>query len=58
MRPLLSLRRSFLTARHITRSILDIRPSESHECLSFTELHYYTSEVGAREESRYHGDVI
>ena len=50
-------RRSFLTARHITRSILDIRPSESHECLSFTELHYYTSEVGAREESRYHGDV-
>jgi hypothetical protein len=50
-------RRSFLTGRHITRSILDIVPSESHECLSFNELHYYTAEVGVREEIRYHGDI-
>ncbi len=50
-------RRSFLTARHITRSILEIRLSDSQECLSFNELHYYTSEVGAREEIHYHGDV-
>jgi hypothetical protein len=50
-------RRSFLTARHITRSILEIRPSDSQECLSFNELLYYTSEVGAREEIHYHGDV-
>jgi hypothetical protein len=50
-------RRSFLTARHITRSILEIRVSDSQECLSFNELHYYTSEVGGREEIRYHGDV-
>ena len=50
-------RRSFLTARHITRSILEVRPSDSHECLSFSELHYYTSEVGAREEIHYHGDI-
>ena len=50
-------RRSFLTARHITRSILHIRPSESRECLSFSELHYYTAEVGVREEIQYHGDV-
>ncbi len=50
-------RRSFLTARHITRSILEIRPSESQECLSFNELHYYTSEVDVREEIHYHGDI-
>ena len=50
-------RRSFLTARHVTRSLLEIRPSESQECLSFNELHYYTAEVGVREEIRYHGDV-
>jgi hypothetical protein len=50
-------RRTFLTARHITRSILEIRPSESQECLSFSELHYYTAEVGVREEIRYHGDI-
>ena len=50
-------RRSFLTARHITRSVLEIRLSDSHECLSFSELHYYTSEVGAREEIHYQGDV-
>lgn len=50
-------RRSFLTARHITRSILEIRPSNSHECLSFSELHYYTSETGAREELHYNGDI-
>ena len=50
-------RRTFLTARHITRSILEIRPSGSQECLSFNELHYYTAEVGVREEIRYHGDV-
>jgi hypothetical protein len=50
-------RRSFLTARHITRSILEIRQSESQECLSFNELHYYTSESGIREELHYHGDV-
>jgi len=50
-------RRTFLTARHVTRSILEIRPSESQECLSFNELHYYTAEVGVREEIRYHGDV-
>ena len=31
--------------------------SESQECLSFQELHYYTAEVGVREEIRYHGDV-
>jgi hypothetical protein len=50
-------RRSFLTARHITRSILSISMSDSHECLSFNELHYYTSEAGGREEIHYHGDV-
>jgi len=50
-------RRTFLTARHITRSILEICPSESQECLSFNELHHYTAEVGVREEIRYHGDV-
>jgi hypothetical protein len=50
-------RRSFLTARHITRSILEIRPSDSQECLSFNELHFYTAEVGSREEVRYHGDI-
>ena len=50
-------RRTFLTARHVTRSILEIRPSESQECLSFKELHYYTAEVGVREEIRYQGDV-
>jgi hypothetical protein len=50
-------RRTFLTARHVTRSILEIRPSMSQECLSFNELHYYTAEVGVREEIRYHGDV-
>jgi hypothetical protein len=50
-------RRSFLTGRHITRSILDIQPSDSQECLSFNELHYYTAEVGVREEIRYHGDI-
>src|SRR5262245_35657435 len=56
-------RRSFLTARHVTRSILEIHPSESQECLSFKELHYYTAEAGVgpslyqREEIRYHGDV-
>jgi hypothetical protein len=50
-------RRSFLTARQVTRSLLEIRPSESQECLSFNELHYYTAEVGVREEIRYHGDV-
>lgn len=50
-------RRSFLTARHITRGILDIRMSESHECLSFSELQCYTAEVGVREELHYHGDV-
>ena len=50
-------RRSFLTARYITRSILDLRPSQAQECLSFSELHYYTSEVGVRAEIHYHGDV-
>jgi hypothetical protein len=50
-------RRSFLTARHITCGILEIRPREGQECLSFNELHCYTAEVGAREELRYHGDV-
>ena len=50
-------RRSFLTARHITRSILDIRPSERHECLSFHEMQYYTAEVGVREENHYYGDI-
>ena len=50
-------RRSFLTARNVTCSILEIRPSESQECLSFNELHYYVAEVGVREEIRYHGDV-
>ena len=50
-------RRTFLTARHITRSILEIRQSESQECLSFSELHYYTAESGFREELHYHGDI-
>jgi len=50
-------RRSFLSARHITRSILDIRPSPQHECLCFSEVHYYTAEVGVRQEIQYHGDV-
>ena len=52
-----SLGARFLTARQVTRSLLEIRPSESQECLSFNELHYYTAEVGVREEIRYHGDV-
>lgn len=51
-------RRSFLSARHITRGILDIRVSESLECLSFSELQCYTAEVGAREELRYQGDIF
>ena len=50
-------RRSFLTARHITRSILDIHPSENQECLSFKEWHHYTAETGAQQELYYHGDV-
>ncbi len=50
-------RRSFLTARHITRSILEIRPSESQECLTFNELHYYTAESGVREQIQYHGEI-
>ena len=50
-------RRSFLTARYVTRTVLDIHLSEGQECLSFSELLYYTSEVGAREEIHYHGDV-
>jgi hypothetical protein len=50
-------RRSFLTARHITRSILEIHPSEAKECLAFHELHYYVSETGIREETHYRGDV-
>lgn len=50
-------RRSFLTARHITRSVLDIRASERQECLSFREMHYYTAEVGVREENHYYGDI-
>ncbi|MGE0767496.1 MAG: hypothetical protein AB7L90_13605 [Hyphomicrobiaceae bacterium] len=50
-------RRSFLTARHITRGILDIRMSESQECLSFIELQCYMAEVGVREELRYNGDI-
>jgi len=45
-------RRSFLTARNITCSVLDIRPSENHDCLAFHELHYYVSDTGARDEVR------
>lgn len=50
-------RRTFLTARHITRSILEISPSTSQECLSFDEFHSYMAEVGTREQLRYRGDV-
>ena len=50
-------RRSFLTARHITRSILEIYPSDTKECLEFHELHYYVSESGVRDEQHYGGDV-
>lgn len=50
-------RRSFLTARNITCSVLDIRPSESHDCLAFHELHYYVSDSGARDEIHYSGNV-
>lgn len=50
-------RRSFLTAGHIVRGVLEIRPSESQECLSFAELQSYVAEVGVREELLYHGDV-
>jgi hypothetical protein len=50
-------RRSFLTARHITRSILEIYPSDTKECLEFHELHYYVSESGVRDEQHYDGDV-
>jgi hypothetical protein len=50
-------RRSFLTARHITRSILEIHPSDTRECLEFHELHYYVSESGVRDEQHYGGDV-
>jgi hypothetical protein len=50
-------RRSFLTARHITRSILEVQLSTAKECLSFHEVHYYVSETGVREENHYSGDV-
>jgi hypothetical protein len=50
-------RRSFLTARNITCSILDIRPSESHDCLTFNELHYYVADGGVRDEIHYDGNV-
>jgi hypothetical protein len=50
-------RRSFLTARNITCSVLDIRPSGSHDCLAFHELHYYVSDSGARDEIHYSGNV-
>lgn len=50
-------RRSFLTARNITCSVLDIRPSENHDCLAFNELHYYVSDSGARDEIHYSGNV-
>jgi hypothetical protein len=50
-------RRSFLTARNVTCSVLEIGRSESHDCLTFSELHYYTSDAGAREEIHYSGYV-
>ncbi len=50
-------RRTFLSARHITRSILEIQTSDAKECLAFHELHYYDSESGVREEIHYRGDV-
>lgn len=50
-------RRSFLTAQHVTRGILEIRSSQRHECLEFHELQCYLSEVGAREELRYQGEI-
>jgi hypothetical protein len=51
-------RRSLLTARHITRSILEIGPSETKECLQFHELHHYVSESGVRDEQHYRGDIF
>jgi len=50
-------RRSFLTARHITRSILEIYSSDTKECLEFHELHHYVSKSGVRDEQHYGGDV-
>ena len=50
-------RRSFLSARNITRSILEIEMNENRECLSFHELHFYVSDNGVRDEQHYYGDV-
>src|SRR6476646_8929209 len=50
-------RRSFLTARDITRSVLEIAPSQTKECLEFDEFHYYVPETGIREEYHYEGDI-
>jgi hypothetical protein len=50
-------RRSFLTARNITRSVLEIGADELKECLSFHELHDYVSDAGTREEQQYQGDI-
>ena len=50
-------RRTFLTGGHITQSVLDVRPSETLECLTFDEFHHYVAESGAQEEVRYQGEV-
>lgn len=50
-------RRSFLTARQITCGVLEIRPSDVHDCLAFSEIHSYVSEAATRQELRYSGDV-
>lgn len=50
-------RRSFLTARDITCSVLDIEQSKLQECLSFVERHHYTSESQQVQQFEYAGDI-
>jgi len=50
-------RRSFLTARNITRSVIEIAEAEDRDCLTFHEVHYYVSDSGVRDEQHYHGDL-
>lgn len=50
-------RRSFLTARNITRSVVEIAAAEGRECLTFHEVHYYVSDSGVRDEQHYQGDL-
>jgi len=50
-------RRSFLTAGNLNRSVLEIYPNPSKECLSFSEVHSYMSDGGVHDEHRYNGDI-